>query len=398
MATIKVKFEPLPTANGEGSVYYQITHGRRVRRLTTGFKLFAAEWNVDRPAPWRCAANRRSELLRISSEIRLDLQRLSRIINSLDEEGEYDVRDVVYRYRTFMRDYSLFGFMSEIIERLHTAGRLRTAETYTAALRSFGAFRDGHDIMLDAISCNVVDEYQLWMQARGLTDNSKSFYNRILRAVYNRAVEAGVIDQLQPFRHAYTGVAKTVKRALPLCDIRRIHHLDLADAPALGYARDIFMLSFFMRGMSFVDMACLRKTDLRGGYVTYRRRKTGQLMMVKWTAEMQSIVDRYPGYAPDYLLPLISAGASSLRCAYRNASYNINRRLHIIGSKLGLGIPLTLYVARHSWATAARATGVPVGVISEGMGHESEATTRIYLASLDTSVVDRANSLIIRSI
>ncbi|MDE7467018.1 MAG: tyrosine-type recombinase/integrase, partial [Muribaculaceae bacterium] len=86
------------------------------------------------------------------------------------------------------------------------------------------------------------------------------------------------------------------------------------------------------------------------------------------------------------------------RYAYRNAGYNINHNLKKIASKVGISIQLTLYVARHSWAAAAKAKGIPLSVISEGMGHDSEATTQIYLASLDTSIVDKANSLILSSL
>ena len=168
--------------------------------------------------------------------------------------------------------------------------------------------------------------------------------------------------------------------------------------PQLDYARDMFLLSFFLRGMSFIDMAFLRKTDLKNGYVTYRRRKTGQQLTIKWTKEMQHILDKYPRNAGIYLLPIIKTPGNNERYAYRNASYNINHNLKKIADMTDIQIPLTLYVARHSWASAAKAKGIPVGIISEGMGHDSETTTRIYLASLDTSLVDRANSIILASL
>ncbi len=158
------------------------------------------------------------------------------------------------------------------------------------------------------------------------------------------------------------------------------------------------MMSFMLRGMSFIDMAYLRKSDLANGYVIYRRRKTGQQLTIEWTKEMQLILDKYPENASDYLLPIIRNLGTNERCAYRNAGYNINHNLKKIAQKVGINIPLTLYVARHSWASAAKAKGIPISVISEGMGHDSEATTQIYLASLDTSVVDKANSLILKAI
>lgn len=215
----------------------------------------------------------------------------------------------------------------------------------------------------------------------GNAPNTISFYTRILRAVYNRAVEEDIIENRNPFRHVYTGIEKTAKRALPLPAISKIKALDLTLTPALDYARDMFLLSFMLRGMSFVDMAFLRKSDLHNGYITYRRRKTGQQLVIEWTRDMQRILDKYPENASDYLLPIIRKRNTNERSAYRNMSYNINHHLKSIASMVGVNIPLTLYVARHSWASAAHSKGIPLRIISEGMGHDSESTTQIYLAS-----------------
>ena len=174
--------------------------------------------------------------------------------------------------------------------------------------------------------------------------------------------------------------------------------MNLADLPALDYARDMFMISFMLRGMSFVDMAYLRKSDLSNGYIFYRRRKTGQMLTIEWTKEMQRILDKYPENSSDYLLPIIRHRGVNERSAYHNVGYNINHSLKTIGRLIGIKVPLTMYVARHSWASAAKSKGIPISVISECMGHDSETTTRIYLASLDTSVVDKANSLILKSL
>lgn len=300
---------------------------------------------------------------------------------------------------------SLTVFMDGLVAALKYNGRIRTAETYAAALNSFrrflrGSMEPGHmaDIALDAITTDVMEDYEAWLRRQGLVPNTISFYTRILRAAYNRAVERGMTPDRRPFRHVYTGVDKTVKRALPLAAISRIRSLDLSGSPSLDYARDMFMMSFYLRGMSFIDMAFLKKTDLRDGCVTYRRRKTGQRLDIRWTGEMQHIIDKYPANTGDFLLPIICRrGPNELR-AYRNAGYNINRGLKKIAALAGIGGTLTLYVARHSWASCARDSGIPLGVISEGMGHDCEATTRIYLSSLDTSVIDNANALILASL
>lgn len=393
MATIKVKFRPSAVIGVEGTLYYSITHERRVRQQLSGCKLLSSEWDVrhaDIVIP--PCGTRREQLLEIRENIRRDLRRFAKIESRLQAAlPHYSADDIVEEYRRFRREYSLFPFMEGIIRALKDNGRIRTAETYRSALNSFRKFRLGRDIMLDAITPATMEQYGVWLKRCGVVPNTVSFYARILRAVYNRAVESGAIDDLRPFRHIYTGIAKTVKRALPLNAIRRIKALDLAAMPAFDYARDIFMLSFYLRGMSFIDMAFLKKSDLRNGRVTYRRRKTGRRLAIAWEFAMQRILDKYPRNPTPYLLPVITKRAADERCAYRNAAYKINRHLKEVAALACLSVPLTLYAARHSWATAARAEGIPLGIISEGMGHDSETTTRIYMATLDTSAIDRAN-------
>ena len=288
--------------------------------------------------------------------------------------------------------------MESLIIKFKQHGKARTSETYTAALNSFKKFRKDEDIMLDCLTSEIMETYEAWHKQRGNSPNTISFYTRILRAVYHRAVEDDIIENRNPFRHVYTGVDKTVKRAIPLPHIRKIKALDLSLSPPLDYARDMFLMSFFLRGMSFIDMAYLKKTDLKNGSIVYRRRKTGQQLTIAWAPEMQAILDKYPDNPTQYLLPIIKTEGINERCAYRNIGYNINHNLKKIAGMVGINIPLTMYVARHSWASAAKAKGIPLSVISEGMGHDSEATTQIYLASLDTSVVDKANSLILKSL
>lgn len=400
MASIKVKLRPSTIADCEGTIYYQIIHDRKVRQLLTNYKLFPAEWDERRSM---VTAGRNSErksfILSIRERIRWDMERLTKIGRKLDAEGLiYTADEVIDEFNRYAHEYSLFNFMESLIARLKQNGKIRTSETYRSTLNSFKKYRKDEDIMLDCITSETMEGYEAWHRKRGVAPNTISFYTRILRAVYNRAVEDDIIENRNPFRHVYTGVDKTVKRALPLALIKKIKVLDLSLLPTLDYARDMFLMSFYLRGMSFIDMAFLRKTDLKNRYVTYRRRKTGQQLIIEWTKEMQMILDKYPENNSDYLLPIIRNPGTNERCTYRNAGYNINHNLKRIAEMVGITIPLTLYVARHSWASAAKAKGIPVSVISEGMGHDSEATTQIYLASLDTSAVDKANSLILRSL
>lgn len=396
--SLRVKFRPSTIAGHEGSIYYQIIHNRVVRQLTTNYKIFPSEWAEKRSAIVITANGERKSMLQsIRSRIRWDIERLTKISNRLEADGVvYTADDIIDEFLRYADEYSLFNFMESIIVKLKHNGKVRTAETYRATLNSFKRFRNDEDIMLDCVTAEMMESYEAWLRNRGLIPNSISFYTRILRAVYNRAVEQDIIENLNPFRHVYTGIDKTVKRALPLAVIKRIKALDLSLQPHLDYARDMFMLCFYLRGMSFIDMAFLKKSDLKDGYITYRRRKTGQKLVIEWTKEMQAIRDKYPDNMSEYLLPIIKSATANERSAYRNVGYAINQNLKKIAAKVGIKIPLTLYDARHSWAYAAK--GIPLSVISEGMGHDSEATTQIYLASLDTSAIDKANSIILKSL
>ena len=400
MASIKIKFRPSTVADHEGTIYYQIIHERKPRQLLTDYHVFSHEWDENRSMVTSSQkSERKSFILSIRERIRWDTERLTKIIRQLDNNGlSYTADDVIDEFNRYANEYSLFNFMENIIIKLKQNGKTRTSETYTVTLNSFKKFRQGEDLMLDCLSSEVMEAYEAWHQQRGVSPNTISFYTRILRAVYNRAVEDEIIENRNPFRHVYTGVDKTVKRALPIAIIKKIKVLDLELIPALDFARDMFMMSFMLRGMSFIDMAYLKKTDLKNGYITYRRRKTGRQLTIEWTMEMQMLLDKYPENDSDYLLPIIRNVGTNERYTYRNVGYNINHNLKTIAKKVGITIPLTLYVARHSWASAAKAKGIPLSVISEGMGHDSEATTQIYLASLDTSVVDKANSLILKSL
>lgn len=400
MASIKVKFRPSTVPGREGSIYYQILQERKPRQLSTEYRIFSEEWDEKRGQIIAPKDSSRMVLITtVRESVRSDVERLIKINRKFDLVGlSYTADDVIEEFHRYREEYSLFNFMEKLIFKHKQNGKIRTSETYTSTLKSFRKFRKDEDIMLDCITSEVMEEYEAWLKSNGLIPNSISFYTRVLRAVYNRAVEEGIIDNRYPFRKVYTGVDKTVKRALPLSIIKKIIGLELTMSPALDLARDMFLLSFYLRGMSFIDMAFLKKSDLRNGCVTYRRRKTGQQLIIAWEPEMQMILDKYPENDTDYLLPIITKPVNNERNTYRNKGYNINHNLKKIAAMVGVNVPVTLYSARHSWASAAKAKGIPLSVISEGMGHDSEATTQIYLASLDTSVVDKANTIILKSL
>lgn len=403
MASVKVKFRPSSVNGKEGSIYYQVIHNRAVRQIKTDCRIFESEWDGKASAvavPALASNERKNYLQSVASRIEWDTKRLTAII-ALIEKGNkgYTVDDIFMKFNRQVDGQSLFPFMQSVINQLKRLNRIRTSETYVATLTSFMKFRNGQDILLCEMDSDTMMLYEAWLKANGNCPNTTSFYMRILRAVYNRAVEKELTEQRHPFKHVYTGIDKTVKRAVPLKAIKRIKELDLTLKPHLDFARDMFLFSFYTRGMSFIDMAYLKKSDLKNGILTYRRRKTGQRLTIKWEKCMEEIVTKYAGCsATQYLLPIITNPLADERKQYRNAIFRVNTALKEVARWAALQMPLTMYCARHGWASIAKSKNIPLSVISEGMGHDSEETTRIYLASLGTSVVDRANSLILKDL
>ena len=399
MVSIKLKFRPSTIDGKEGTIYYQVIKNRVVRRIKTDYRIFTSEWN-DKSCKLVFECPDRYDYLRaIEDRIKLDMECLERLISRYERANpHFTSDDIVVGFKTKMNELSFFNFMQKQIAQLKQMGKYRTSETYHATLNSFTAFRNGQDLLFAEFDSDLMLMYESYLHNRGVTKNSSSFYMRILRAVYNRAVEKELIEQCYPFKYVYTGIDRTIKRAIPLKAIKQIKSLDLSLQPSLVFARDMFLFSFYTRGMSFIDMAYLKKKDLSNGILTYRRRKTGQQLFIRWEKCMQEIVDKYENPLSEYLLPIIKPINGDERTQYQNAMYLINRKLKSIGEMIDIQLPLTMYVARHSWASAAKNKNVPISVISEGMGHDSEMTTQIYLASLDTAVVDKANSMILNSL
>ena len=399
--SVRIKFRESCVDGKEGTLYYQVIHNRMVRQIGTDYHLRLDEWQEDEGniVLGKSNTNERKDYLHeLAERIRSDRLRFARIISELEDNGiGYTADDVVAKYNELTSRQSVQVYMQSIIRQQKAQGRHRTSETYAATMKSFMAFREGKDISWDCVTPALVKSYELWLKTKGVSLNTVSFYMRILRAVYNRAVNEGLATDLHPFGHVYTGVAKTPKRGITTADVTKILHLDLSAAPSRAFARDVFMFSFYTRGMSLIDIAKLKTDNIKNGVLTYQRSKTGQRISVKWRKEMQTIVDRYHQQDSERLLPIITQ-ETDIRKQYDTALHNINYNLKKIGEAIGLSIPLTMYVARHSWASAASQSNIPLHVISQCLGHDSEHTTQIYLSSIDVNQMDEANDKIIRKL
>lgn len=403
MTSIKLKFRPSRVEGNTGTLYFQVIHQRVCRQVATGYRLYPSEWKAGRvllPAP---SAPRYHYLLTAREALRKESERLCALVSQLEHTSpSFTSAQLLEAYKGQDHDMAMLGtFASAVVSHLKLTGKSRLAETYASAVSSFLHFRaERGDVRMEGIDETMLRDYESYLlRERRLELNTVSFYMRNLRAIYNRAVSQGLVTaNPQLFKQVYTGVGKTVKRAVSPEVIRHVKQLDLRSSPMLERSRDYFLLCFYLRGISFVDLAYLKQSDLRGDYLRYHRQKTRQRLTIKWESQMQEIVLRYHAEGSPYLLPIIREPGVDERRQYLNALHRVNAHLRVIGRMVGCPVKLTTYCARHAWATIAHNMNVPLAVISQAMGHESERTTRIYLASLDEALIDDANQKIINAL
>ena len=396
MATIKVKLRPSSVVGRAGTIYYQVSHHRATKQITTNIRLQPDEWDAIGEQVVVNVADKSIIQNRIDSDTAL----LRRIVKDLDSgRATYSVGDITKRYKSLECHVLVLDFMQNQIRLMRNANRLGTALNYEKTMKNFAEFLGGVNLPFSAMTEQLIADYNAFLVQRGMVRNSISFYMRIMRAVYNKAARQKLVEQSHPFTEVYTGIDRTRKRAVSESVISQLYKLKLAEETPLALARDIFIFSYCTRGMAFVDIAYLKKENIQNGAICYARRKTGQLLSIRIEPSIQRIIDRYSSALSPYVFPILtSTDTKEAYEEYQAAINNYNRLLRRLSKMLPAGCKLTSYTSRHSWATAARNHNVPISVISAGMGHTSEQTTQIYLTILENSVIDDANKKLITSL
>lgn len=297
---------------------------------------------------------------------------------------------------------SFIDYLQTNISKCKCLGKVSAALKLESTYKRFYAFLEKSALLSDGDLCfkdinsDLLILFERSMKEEFLTQNTTSFYLRVLRSYYNKGINEGLyFSFVDPFKSVYTGVSRTQKRAIDEEFMVAIKEYPFPKK--LHFARDIFLFSFFMRGMSFIDISKLKTSNLLKDELRYCRSKTGQSIRVKIEPCAQEIINKYSGKSGnEYLFPILYKNGVPFK--YNSSLKNTNNHLRKISQILNLEKPITTYTARHSWASIARKGGVPISTISEGMGHTSERTTQIYLSSLNQNTIDDANRKIIQSL
>lgn len=300
-------------------------------------------------------------------------------------------------------------YIPEVIGMLKREGKFPAMHVYACTLRSYEKFcaEERHPknttaslSMQEIFTPERLKEYEDWLAGQQSSPNTISTYMRTLQAVYNRWMSPG-IEGYNPvlFKDVYTKVESRTKRALTAEQMEQLRNTDfsvltLRQQQVLTY----FLLMFMLRGMPFIDLAHLRKSDLRNRRITYRRHKTGKLMVVDVPPDAMRLLQKYRDKTDsEYLFPLLHGGLfmEEHHHRYQETLRHFNRELARLMKQLLPGVSVSSYTARHTWATLAYHSGVPVGLISKSLGHSSIRVTMTYLKPFDAEVIDRINRQVI---
>lgn len=293
-------------------------------------------------------------------------------------------------------------YINSLIKKATIAKRYSTANAYLNTLRNYQQFIQKPSQTFEELTPEGMTNYEMFMLRNGLRYNTISLYNRMMRSICNQAVTQKVanINTAELFRDVFMGCKTTVKRAIKPAVIGQLIDADFTQWPQLQFSRDLFLLSFYLRGISFVDLAYLCKSNVQYNTLIYFRQKNGKMLYVTLEECALKIIKQYAEQRKEsiYLLPIISGTEKEGEKQYRSSLRLYNKHLQQISKLLDLDITLTSCVPRHTWITSAQNTNVPIAVINTSMGQSSDNVTYTYIDPFENHKLSDANKRVIATV
>ena len=384
---------------GQSPLMLRFTHDRTTKFVALGLSVEPHYWDKDAELVLPNCSERITLQSQIDSTLSVYRKRIQRL-EALDIPVNFDTLFETNKNRHAGITIEN-GFKAEI-ERLESLGKINSAIKHKYTLQVLNGYKP-ITMALEAIDIDYLKGLELYLRQRGNKDNSIATRFAIFKAIYNKAVKEGKVTVKQnPFSLFQVGSlwAKTRKRAIDKDDIQRLIDLKIADSHKTEYqrlAKDLFLFSYFTAGMNFGDIARLRYKDIVKGRVNYSRHKTQKLLSFQLVPNALRIIEKYSKDShaqEDYIFPILNCREHTTPQQVFNRLHKVlrkvNRELKTLGEQIGLAMPLTTYVARHTYATVLKRSGVSVALISESLGHSDLSTTQIYLDSFENSQIDAA--------
>ena len=399
MASVKVILYKSKTyKDGTHPLMLQIIHNRKVKKQSINIRLLEEDWDSANNLPKRRVSNYKEIVTLIRTKI---IEAEKTLVSLETSKNNFSVNELATKIKGKKSKKSFNEYTEELIEGMIKANKIGNANSYQGALNIINKFTNNKDLAFTDIDYKFLTKFEEFhLRKEGNTINGLNVYMRVIRAVYNKAINEDLVSvDFYPFRKYKIKIKKTAKRAISRDEMKRIVKLKLDETSTFWNARNYFLFSFYTIGMSWIDMALLKVENIKGDRIIYQRSKTDKEYNVKINENISDILKYYikGKQQEDYIFPIIHDDENETikRKNIKNALRIYNKHLKQIGEMINCSIPLTSYVSRHSWASIANFSGIHIGVISQGLGHEDIKTTQTYLANFDYSAIDEANNNIL---
>jgi site-specific recombinase XerD len=387
--------------DGSYPIVLRLCHHGKSLSIRTGLSIPEKYWDFD-SGEIKKSYKGYDGIIRVNNLLtKKKIEALS-IIHKLKDQGKLNslsILDLKQRIIQPKGKSTFFTFTSKIIEDLRQSNRIGTSNSYQSVLNVIKVFRDGKDLSFDELTLSFIKDFEIYHLSKGNSYNGLAVYLKTIRAIYNQAIKQGFADKdSYPFDNYTIRLTRTRKRAISIESIRKIENLEIPKGEKLYLYKNIFLMSFYMMGTSFSDLAHLKLKNIKDGRVFFVRQRTKRPYDIKINEPLRSIFSEYiiNKEEDDYVLPII------MRKKYVNQHKDVtwsrqryNKGLKQLGKKAGIEENLTSYVARHTFASTANNLEVPVTAISQMLGHEKLTTTQVYLADINKSVIDNYNERIV---
>jgi len=380
--------------DGSCPIIFRLTHNRKSTAISTGYSVEEKFWD-DKKREVKNTYKGVSSVKRLNVLLGSRIAEMKGKIAKLEESKKLnqlsvqDLRDQLVGKR---KKSSVFGFFEELIQRFTDAGRIGNANAYKNTFGVLKNYRNEKDLTFEQLNYRFLVRFETEYLKGGRSINGLYFNMRTLRSTFNKAIKEGIVDkEYYPFDDYKLKKEPTKKRALPLIDLQKIIKLELEEDDSLFNVRNLFLVSFYLRGMALIDISFLKKSNIVGDRIQYKRKKTAVQYDMKISPELNEIFNFYlkGKKKDDFIFPILKS--ENLQEQYldlANARSKYNQGLQKLGTKCEIKEHLTFYVARHTFATLCNKKAIPLSAISQMLGHTSLKTTQVYLDSLSKDVLD----------
>ena len=399
-ATISVTcYKSKTLANGEHPLMLRIAQNGKSTYKSLKISVAAKHWDFERNVPKPNNPNK-DLIQKIILKTKLDYQQ--KILEKKANSEEFTASSLINEQKEEIKAKTVEEFYLSLIEDLKQKGRIGNSYAYLNSYNTLRNFNKGKKLnyTFSHIDVPFCKKFEDWMRSKGNKDTTLSYQFRTLRATYNKAIEAKIVArEKNPFieyklSHFNT---KTIKRALSKNDILKIINADCTGQSKLRQlTHDLLSFSYLCGGISFVDIANLTRQNIVEDRLIYQRQKTHGNINLLLSKEASTIIEKYSTYQQkaEYLFPILHCKRHITPMQKSNRVHKIchqvNTELRTFAQELKITAEVTTYVARHSFATILKKSGVNIGIISQALGHQDIKTTQIYLSKFDNEQVDEA--------